>query len=150
MNKIVLLDASPLGILANPGLSPLTFQCRAWADSLLAQGIQLVISEVADYEVRRELIRAGKLQSVARLDSLKATLTYLPINTPTMLKAAEIWAQARRIGKPTAHNLRLDADAIICAQAALLIEDGDDAVIATSNVAHMSEFAPAALWQDVQ
>lgn len=38
---------------------------------------------------------------------------------------------------------------ILVAQATLLIEDGDDAVIATSNVAHLSLFAPAIKWQDI-
>ncbi len=148
--KIILLDAGPLGILANPGNSPLAFQCRAWADALLAQGYRLLVSEVADYEVRRELIRAGKTASVARLDLLKTTLPYLPINTQTMLKAADLWAKARQLGKPTANNLRLDADAIIAAQADLLLADGDEVVIATSNVMHLSLFVPAARWQDIQ
>ena len=149
MSRIILLDASPLGILANPSLSALAFQCRNWADELLAQGDQLMISEVADYEVRRELIRAGKTKSIARLNLLQSFLLYLPINTATMLKAAEFWAQARQMGKPTAHHLRLDADMILVAQAALLIEDGDDVVIATSNVAHLSLFAPAFNWEDI-
>jgi hypothetical protein len=42
---------------------------------LVSQGDRPVISEVADYEVRRELVRAGKTPSVARLDTLKATYT---------------------------------------------------------------------------
>ena len=149
MSRIILLDAGPLGILANPSLSALAFQCRNWADALLAQGDQLMISEVADYEVRRELLRAGKTKSIARLDLLKTSLLYLPINTATMLKAAEFWAQARQMGKPTAHHLRLDADMILVAQAALLIEDGDGVIIATSNVSHLSLFAPAFIWQDI-
>lgn len=147
--KIILLDAGPLGILANPGNSPLAFQCRAWADGLLAQGDHLLISEVADYEVRRELLRAGKIQSVARLDSLKTAWPYLPINTSTMLKAAEFWARARQLGKPTASNLRLDADAILVAQADLLIADGEDVVIATDNVRHLSLFVPAENWRSI-
>jgi len=52
--------------------------------------------------VRRELIRAGLQESVNRLDRLKAVLNYLPINTEVMLKAAELWAQARKRGTPTA------------------------------------------------
>jgi hypothetical protein len=75
MNRIILLDASPLGILANPGQSSRALQCRQWAIALVSQGDRPVISEVADYEVRRELVRAGKTPSVARLDTLKATYT---------------------------------------------------------------------------
>lgn len=98
MNRIILLDAGPLGILANPSLSALAFQCRQWADERLAQGDQLMISEVADYEVRRELLRAGKTNSLARLNVLKSSLLYLPINTATMLKAADFWHKHARWG----------------------------------------------------
>jgi len=38
---------------------------------------------------------------------------------------------------------------ILVAQAALLIEDGDEVVIATSNVSHLSLFSPALNWQDI-
>jgi hypothetical protein len=54
------------------------------------------------------------------------------------------------MGRPTASNLRLDADAIIAAQASLLIDDGDEVIVATSNVAHLSLFVPAAEWQSIQ
>ena len=66
-----------------------------------------------------------------------------------MLKAAEFWARARQLGKPTASNLRLDADAILVAQADLLIADGEDVVIATDNVRHLSLFVPAENWRSI-
>lgn len=150
MGKIILLDASPLGILANPAQSPFVFQCRHWSEEALRQGHLLVVPEIADYEVRRELLRAGKSQSVTRLNTLKATFEYLPITTEAMLRAAEFWANARNLGKPTAHNLRLDADVILAAQASLLLEDGDEVIVATTNPKHLSLFVPAALWQDIR
>lgn len=109
----------------------------------------MLISEVADYEVRRELVRAGKTLSVARLDALQTEFVYLPINTATMRKAAALWAQTRNMGIPTASNLRLDADAIIAAQAALLIADGETVIIATSNTKHLAHLVPAADWQTI-
>ena len=46
----------------------------------------MVIPEIADYEVRRELLRAGKDRGLGRLDALKAMLGYAPITMPVMLK----------------------------------------------------------------
>jgi hypothetical protein len=103
-----------------------------------------------DYEVRRELLRANKTAGIARLDILKPKLAYAPITTPVMLKAAELWAQARQMGRPTAHHQSLDADAIIAAQAAMLIADGHEVIVATNNVSHLSLFVPAARWQDIR
>lgn len=40
-----------------------------------------MVPEIADYEVRRELIRARRLAGIRKLDALKATTPYLPITT---------------------------------------------------------------------
>jgi len=61
-----------------------------------------MLPEIADYEVRRELLRAGKVAGIGRLDELKSRLTYLPISTLVMLLAADFWAEARKRGRPTA------------------------------------------------
>lgn len=148
--KVILLDAGPLGLISNPNISPEAEASRAWLKEQVAQGTQVFIAEIADYEVRRELLRANKTAGVTRLDLLKQSLIYAPLTTSIMLKAAEFWAQARQMGKPAAHNLRLDADMIIAAQAALFIAAGHEVVIATSNVSHLSLFVPAARWQDIK
>ena len=54
--------------------------------------------EIADYEVRRELLRANKREGLARLDALVGLLEYLPITTAAMRQAALFWAQARQQG----------------------------------------------------
>jgi len=64
--------------------------CKNWLASLAYSGAEVVIPEIADYEVRRELLRAGKEKGLGRLDALKGMLGYAPITTPAMLKAAEI------------------------------------------------------------
>jgi predicted nucleic acid-binding protein len=115
----------------------------------LGAGTQIVIPEIADYEVRRELVRANKIQSVFRLDALKAALGYLPITTKVMLRAAVLWAEARNMGKPTASDLALDSDMILAAQGQLLLDDGDFVVVATTNVSHLSLFIPALHWQEI-
>jgi len=60
---------------------------------------EIVIPEIADYEVRRELVRAGKDRGIGRLDALKGMIAYAAITTPVMLKAAEFWATARKMGR---------------------------------------------------
>ena len=85
MNRAVLLDSGPLGKIAHPRADPTVV---AWLNNLLVSGIRLIIPEIADYEVRRELLRAGKQDSVNRLDVLKNTLEYLPLTTDMMLQAA--------------------------------------------------------------
>jgi predicted nucleic acid-binding protein len=113
---------------------------------LLAAGKRVIIPELADYEIRRELLRANKATGIVQLDALEAALHFLPINTVAMRLAAQLWAQARHQGQPTAHDDSIDGDMILIAQGLAL---GDaEFVIATTNVGHLSRFAPAALWTD--
>ena len=107
----------------------------------------MLVPEVADYEVRRALLRANKARGLARLDALAALLEYLPLTTAAMRQAAVFWAQARQQGRPTADDKALDGDMILAAQAMTL--GATDVVIATTNVGHLSRFAPAALWLDI-
>jgi predicted nucleic acid-binding protein len=147
MSLTVLLDAGPLGMVTNPKSSSETEQCKDWRASLVFRGAEVAIPEIVDYEVRRELLRAGKIKGLARLDALKTMLTYIPITTLVMLKAAEFWAAARRLGKKSADDASLDADMILAAQADVLSRDGSEAVIATTNVRHLDLFAAARMWK---
>lgn len=144
----MVLDAGPLGMVSNPRGEGETVACKDWLRQLLAAGRRVVIPEIADYEVRRELLRAARLASIERLDELKGELEYLPITTAAMLLAAQFWADTRRAGRPTAGNERLDADVILAAQATLFAGD-DDVVIATTNVRHLGRFVTASLWQHI-
>jgi len=146
---IVRLDAGPLGMVTNPKSYPENEACKNWLAKLASSGVEIMIPEIADYEVRRELLRAGKDRGLARLDALKAMLGYAPITTPVMLKAAEFWATARRMGQQSADDASLDADMILAAQAAALNRGGDDTVIATTNVRHLALFASARVWRDI-
>ena len=148
---IVLLDSAPLGILSNPNSTPATLECRHWSESLVAKGYRLIVPEITDYEVRRELLRANKLAGIRRLDQLKNKLEYLPLTTATMLKAAEFWAEARQTGKPTASPEALDGDVILAAQASLIAESQGDrpVVVATTNVGHLERFVNAKFWQAI-
>lgn len=149
MSTIILLDSGPLGLITNPRGSAETDQCNRWLESLVVRGIQVKIPEIADYEVRRELLRADKIRGIQRLDDLQKYLDYIPITTQTMLKAAQLWAQVRKRGKPTADDKALDGDVILAAQAVLLINEGHEVTIATSNVGHLSRLADAKEWRNI-
>lgn len=147
---IILLDSAPLGILTNHKANPATEECLIWVRSLLLKNCRVILPEIADYEVRRELIRANKLAGIARLDDWKRKLEYLPIDTATMLQAAKFWAEARRRGIPTADPKALDGDVILAAQAKLIEANDDMVVIATTNVNHLSQFVDARMWQEIE
>ena len=151
MSQIVLLDSGPLGMVTNPkATSPLHQECQLWLQSLPLKGYIIVLSEIADYEVRRELIRAGKKAGIKRLDELKSELPYRPLTTQVMLMAAQLWADARRRGRPTADATALDGDVILAAQARLEANQGNEVVIATTNVGHLSQFVDAREWRMIQ
>lgn len=111
----IVLDSSPLTLFNDPKVSAEIITITNWASDCLSAGHRLYVAEIADYELRRELIRAGKTRSVTRLNALRTTLRYLPLDTPTMLLAANLWAQARRTSQPTAAPQRLDIDVILAA-----------------------------------
>jgi predicted nucleic acid-binding protein len=148
VNGVVLLDAGPLGLVTNPKRSPQSLACAQWLQDVVSGGKRVLLPEIADYEVRRELLRANKRQGLARLDALGALLEYLPISTSAMRKAALFWAQARQEGLPTAGDRTIDGDMILAGQAASL--GVPDVVIATTNVGHLARFAAAALWHEIR
>jgi len=146
MSRLILLDAGPLGMMAHPRRDPAVV---AWFRALQQEGVGVAIPEIADYEVRRELLRANLGASIGRLNVLKSDLPYLPITTDIMLRAATFWARVRRQGIPTAPDLALDADVILAATAAERAGLGDDVVIATTNPRHLVRFVPAQLWHEI-
>lgn len=147
MVRAVLLDTGPLGIAVHP--SP-----RAgfgeWLLALRAHGTNIVIPEIADYELRRALLRINSQRSLERLDLLISTSGYAQITTAIMRQAASLWADARRQGQPTAPDHRLDGDVILAATAQELIQSGLEVTLATDNVRHISRYVPAAPWTDIK
>jgi predicted nucleic acid-binding protein len=150
MDRVVLLDANVLGVAANPGITEEVERFRAWLGLLTRSKTEVVIPEIADYEIRRELVLNGSLRAIRRLDQLKITFRYLPITTETMMLAASFWARARKMGRPTAHNKALDGDVILAAQATLLERGGQLVVVATDNIKHLGLFVQAQRWQDIR
>ena len=74
-------------------------------------------------------------------------LCYAPSLKQAGPPAAKLWADARQSGQPTAGDNTIDGDVILAAQALSL--GVDDYVIATTNVGHLSRFAPAQLWNEI-
>jgi predicted nucleic acid-binding protein len=133
MGRTVILDAGPLWLLtlAN-GKAPADL-CRAWLASLTADGCEIVIPEVADYEVRRMHRHRGATAGIRRLDGLKSAHRFEPITSTIMLRAADVWAQMRTMGRPTSKDRALDADSILVATALELGLPPEAATIATTD-----------------
>ena len=145
MPATYLLDTGPLGLLAHNRLA-LRTAIESWLMTEVAAGATVYLSEVADFEVRRELtrlIQAGQLPATQldRLDQLATVFVYLPVSTAMWRRAAEFWADARAQGLPTAGPAALDADALIAAQAAEI-----QATVVTTNAAHIGRWVPVHSW----
>lgn len=138
MRKGVVIDCCTLGILAHPNQNQTSIACMAWANNLVACGTLVRIPSVAIYESKRELLRMGSAAGVAKLDAVANAFGHLPISDDALGAAAEMWAKLRKqFGKSGTDGLRLDADVIICAQAALFAKQHMLAVtIATDNTRH--------------
>jgi predicted nucleic acid-binding protein len=145
--QVVLLDSGPIGLITNPNRSPASTACSNWIQTISAAGIRVIIPEITDYEVRRELLRSNKVKGIKRLDELIELVEYLPLSTAAMRQAAMFWAEARQQGQPTAGDKTIDGDMILAAQAMTL--NVADVVIATTNVGHLSRFVRADLWQNI-
>jgi predicted nucleic acid-binding protein len=141
MTNPIVADSGLLGKIVYPRGNP---EAEAWFEQILEQDVNLILAEIADYELRRELLHHGFTASISRLNQLKSLMTYLPLNTAVMLKAAELWAEARKRGRPTADPKSLDVDVILAAQALQV-----NGIVATENVRHLSLFVEAKHWRDI-
>jgi predicted nucleic acid-binding protein len=145
MTKILVLDTGPAGKIAHPSISP---DVRQWLQDRAAAGDRFVLPEIVDYELRRNFlleIRQGRTsftRSLQRLDQLRSRLIFLPLNSDAMLKAAELWAESRSLGKPTADPKELDGDVILAAQALQI-----GGTVVTENPGHLALFVRIERWQ---
>jgi hypothetical protein len=151
MLQAIILDSHPLSLICQRRGKPDADACRQWLADCMQSGVRVHVPEVADYEVRRELIRAGKTAAVARLDRFSAIVPgrYIAITTVAMRLAAELWAQSRQAGVPTADPQALDGDVILAAQALTMSIPPTNLIVATSNVRHLARYVPADIWQKI-
>jgi predicted nucleic acid-binding protein len=151
MKRVIVLDSGPLGLLTQrPGV-PAADACREWASRCLGAGEKLVVPAIVNYELRRELLRAGKGPGLARLERFIARVPdrYLPLTDAALQRAAELWAESRRRGRPTADPKKLDIDVILVAQALSLDLASEELVVATMDVGDLSRFLDARLWTEI-
>jgi predicted nucleic acid-binding protein len=148
---MIILDSEPLGLLTQPRTVPKSELCKKWLAMRAEEGAEIVVPEIIDYELRRELIRADKASSVEMLDRFirDRLVKYLPLDTAAMRLAADFWAQSRRAGKPTSPSNALDVDVILAAQAMNYGGVALHFVVATGNVGHLSRFVPADKWENI-
>ena len=149
MLKAVILDSHPAGLISRPKKNAEAFACDQWMNDLISRNVRVFMPEIIDYELRRELLRLNRQNSIALLDLFNQAEPdrYLPITTDVM---ATLWAQARQQGIPTADPKALDVDVILAAQALSLGLPATDFVVATSNPAHLARFVPADTWQNIK
>ena len=158
MSRFIFLDTGPLGIVTNPKRPPQTVAMLRWAAAHLRAGNHLMVPAVADYEVRRELIRLGRTAGIAALDlwNQVTEARYIALNAlndSALKRAANLWAEVRNRGLVTADPKELDCDALIAAQ---VLEyqvaqnlAADEIIVATTNVGHLSRFVAAELWSSI-
>ena len=128
---IHVLDSSPLGLLSNSLANPEALQCYECLKALIDSGHRVLTSEICDYEVRRELLRANRPRGIDR-------------------RAAQLWAEARRRRRPTADPAALDADVILAAQVQLFAEAMREPVeVVTTNARHLQQFVGTTRWQEI-
>ncbi len=144
-----MLDSGPLGRLAHPRAEQ-NEEVREWLASLVSVEVTAVLPEIVDYEHRRKMLHIGSASSVRYQDELKENIAYAPLTTQVMLRAAQLWADARKRGLPTAPEDRLDVDVILAAQALDFAENGDQVVVATTNPRHLSRFVDARDWREIE
>ena len=151
MSQFLFLDSGPLGLLTHPQRSAEVIAVTEWLSRCLMNGARVVVPAIVYYELKRELLRAGKSASVSRLDAFinAASGRYLPLSDEALRLAAELWAQARRQGRPTAEAQALDIDVLIAAQA-LLFAPASEVVVATTNPKHLALFVTAAHWNQIR
>jgi len=149
--RSVFLDSTPLWLACKPPKMAGAEACRDWLASLEKAGARIVVPEIVDYEVRRELIRSGATAGLDRLERLVERFFLLPLDRDSMLRAADFWAIVRQAGKPTASDDALDGDAILAAQVVSAVGEGNTATVATGNVKHLERFpgVDARRWEDI-
>jgi len=136
MSRVILLDTHPLSKVTHPKIDP---KVQEWLKYLRENKTVMRVPEIADYELRRELLRQGNQKSINRLNKL-SQICLIPLTPETMRKAAELWAWVRNQGKPTASNDSLDGDVILAAQAILQLKSFDEMIVVTTNLKHISRF----------
>lgn len=156
MPRVIILDTFPLSSTAkreppSGTAGTVSDDCRQWVQDCVRAGNRVLAPAITYYETLRELERLGASSQVGRLRAFCYAVPgrYLPLTDADINLAARLWARARNAGTPTASPEALDGDVILAAQMLGLGIPTSDFILATTNVGHLSQFVPAALWTDI-
>ena len=151
MTRAILLDSGVVGMLVSPPSRPAVVKALVWLDGWLGK-VDVILPDITDYEVRRELVRLDATAKLTRLADLHESLLRVEVDRAAWLKAAEFWAIVRQSGLPTAGPDALDGDAILAGVAATIAMPGDEVIIATTNVQHLTRFpgVVSRLWEEIR
>ena len=184
MSTLIFLDTGVLGKLIHPDLEQIktrlaqnaksevkesileASECDDWLTTLINENTPVVISEIANYEARREQLRRisdrksgpeekqKAIKAIQRLDALitKKGVASFPVTSEegnVMQEAAELWAFARNNS-----YVANDADLIIAAQAIIIKRIGIDVIIATTDTEDFNRLLrqhhiEARRWRDI-
>lgn len=155
----MILDSGILALLVTPIGEELSedekllmevYQCTEWFYRLLSKGTYVIVSDICDYEVRREFVRI-KSKSVQELDKLRKLIEFKEVSFAVLEKAAGLWAEARDISQPNKIKENIDIDCILAAQWYLLKEKypGRKVIIATKNIKDFQRVTECSNWQNI-
>jgi toxin FitB len=158
LKSLILLDSGVISLLASSKGGADARGCLAWFDGLDSSRIHVQVPLICYYEVRREFLRLAedpRLDAVTNqrwrralnwLDQFSASLGIARIDVKVVRLATALWADARRLGIPTASDDSLDADVILAAIARKAERGNRDVWVVTTNVDHLARFVQACTW----
>lgn len=149
---IVFIDTTVLGAIVNPSpKSPEVQAIQSWARQMEFANHRLIVPAIVDYEQRREHLRRHAIASLTELDFFidKVPGRYLEITDSALKKAAQLWAEVRQRGLPTADVRALDCDILLAAQVLDLNLTNGSFTVATDNIGHLSRVVPCQRWNNI-
>jgi predicted nucleic acid-binding protein len=137
-----MLDTGVLGAICHPRRYA---EVKLWFRGVVGVGgHDVFLPEVADFELRRELLRLGSTASLRELDRLPSEVAYVPIDTAMMRDAAALWAALWNAGQPVGSADALGADVLLAAQARAV-----GATMVTDNPGHLGRMVSVIGWEEV-
>jgi predicted nucleic acid-binding protein len=127
MKRKLMLDTDVLARICHPTQFR---DVQDWFRKLLEQGRaapELLVSVLADYELRRKLQDLHAAESLRHLDTLARSLRYIPVTAEVSRRAAEL---RQSLSSEPAHRGLSDAQLIMAAQVVV-----EGAVLVTSDAA---------------
>ena len=149
---IVFLDSGPLGSIISPNpKSAAVKAAQLWAEQMEKAGHLLIVPAIVDYEQRREHERRAATASLTALDTFNAAAPdrYLALTDSALKRAAQLWAEVRQRGLPTADAKSLDCDIVLAAQVLDLELPAGSFTVATDNAAHLGRVIVCQPWQSI-